>query len=219
MQIKSILASQAIRFFSEAPETIAERRSPIPLIRGMQDRYGFIQVPSTLAELDFTTGVTFLRGYYRNVIINKLQVYENGILCDAATDNGICDEFLGDVLSWATAEHSIPIKQSGVKAFISQLEIVCTIDLDKTLAKLNAAGAMVAELLRGYGQPVTPYQMSGFKLHYDSVAAPVPRPPEFVFERRVGQPYGIREYFSSAPLRTGDHVRLLNLLEATLMAD
>jgi hypothetical protein len=88
MQAKSILMSQAIRFYANA-EPIAERRSPVPLIRGLQDMYGFVQVPLTISDLDFTKGVTFLRGYYKGNIIDKLQIYENGLLCEAATDNSV----------------------------------------------------------------------------------------------------------------------------------
>lgn len=81
MDLKSILTSQAIRFY-EAAEPVAERRSPVPLIREIQDRYGFVQVPLTVADLDFSKGVTFLRGYFKGSIIDKLQVYENGVLCE-----------------------------------------------------------------------------------------------------------------------------------------
>jgi hypothetical protein len=50
-------------------------------------------------------------------------------------------------------------------------------------------------------------------MHYDSAAMPVPRPPEFSFERRAGVIYASNEYFSSAPLRTADHIRILHELE------
>ncbi|OAF06677.1 hypothetical protein AYJ54_19335 [Bradyrhizobium centrolobii] len=179
----------------------------------MQDKYGFVQVPTTIAELDFTKGVTFLQGYYKGLVISKLQVYENGMLCEALADNSACDEFMGEVLEWAKTEHAIPIKESGVKAFISQLEVVTNVDLEKHLQKIDSVAALIGQSLKSYGQPVGLYQMSGIKLHYDSAATPVPRPPEFVFERRAGEPYSTNQYFSSAPLRTADHMRVLNQLE------
>ncbi|MDA9463051.1 hypothetical protein [Bradyrhizobium sp. CCBAU 53415] len=213
MQIKGILLSHAIRFFAEAADPIAERRSPIPLIRGLQDMYGFVQVPTTVAELDFTKGVTFLQGYYKGAVISKFQIYENGMLCEALADNSTCDEFMGEVLKWATTEHNIPVKENGVKAFLSQLEIASNANLEKHLQKIDSVAALIGQSLQSYGQPVALYQISGIKLHYDSAALPVPRPPEFVFERRAGQPYSANEYFSSAPLRTADHMRVLDQLE------
>lgn len=212
MDLKSILTSQAIRFY-EAAEPVAERRSPVPLIREIQDRYGFVQVPLTVADLDFSKGVTFLRGYFKGSIIDKLQVYENGVLCEGTIDNSIADEFLGEVLDWAASEHGIPLRQTGVKAFISQLEVIATADLGRVFPKLNAIGSLLAEALKSYGQPVSDYTVSGIKLHYDSANTPVPRPPEFIFERRAGQQYSTNEFFSSAPLRTKDHMYILNELE------
>ena len=215
MQLKSILTSQAIRFFAEA-EPVAERRSPIPLIRGLQDRYGFVQVPLTVAELDFTKGVTFLRGYYKGSIIEKLQVYENGLLCDAVADNGICDEFMGDVLEWAATEHKIPVKETGVKAFVSQVEVITGIDVGAAFSMINSIGSLLAGALKSYGQTASDYNVNGIKMHYDSMTMPVPRPPEFVFERRAGQLYSTNEFFSSAPLRTTDHMHVLAELEKLL---
>ena len=212
MQAKSILTSQAIRFYANA-EPMAERRSPVPLIRGLQDMYGFVQVPLTISDLDFTKGVNFLRGYYKGNIIDKLQIYENGLLCEAATDNSVCDEFMGEILNWAATEHGIPVRETGVKAFISQVEVISDIDLGMAFSKIGAIGSLFAGALKSYGQPVPDYSFSGIRMHYDSITMPVPRPPEFVFERRAGQLYSTNEYFSSAPLRTKDHMYILDELE------
>src|SRR5262245_25296398 len=109
MKFKAYLTNQAIRFFqNEETTTQVELRSPVPLIRGMQDAYGFIQVPTTVADLDFSKGVTFHQGYYKGVIIRKLQIYHNGVLCEAAADNSLCDDFIGEVLDWARTVHKLP---------------------------------------------------------------------------------------------------------------
>jgi hypothetical protein len=43
-----------------------------------------------------------------------------------------------------------------------------------------------------------------------------PHAPEFVFERRAGEAYSSNVYFSSAPLQTKDHLKLLDSLELLL---
>jgi hypothetical protein len=212
MQTKSIMTSQAIRFFADT-EAVMDHRSPVPLIKGIQDQYGFVQVPMTLAELDFKNGVTFLRGYYQGKIIEKFQVYENGLLCEASADTDLADEFLSEVLGWALREHNLPVKETGVKAYISQLEVISTINLESKFSELNAVGKLLAGCLKRYGQPVSDYGVSGLRMHYDSIAAPIPRPPQFVFERRVGQQYSTNEFFTSGPLRTKDHLEVLESLE------
>jgi hypothetical protein len=212
MQLKTTMTSQTIRFFADG-DGILEVRSPVPLINGLQDLYGFVQVPRTLAELDFKNGVTFLRGYYQGRIIEKFQVYENGLLCEANQDTDLADEFLSEILAWAIREHKLPIKETGVRAYISQLEVTSSIDMDLKLERLNAVGELLAKCLNGYGQPVPNYIVSGLRMHYDSMATPVPRPPNFVFERRVGQVFATNEFFTSAPTRTKDHLAILDALE------
>jgi hypothetical protein len=217
MQIKGILTCQTIRFFSQAEtEGVMDRRSPVPLIKGLQDEYGFVQVPSKVEDLDFNKGVTFLRGYYRGAIIDKLQVYENGLLCEAAADTRIGDDFLGEVLIWAAEKHQLPVKETGVMAYISQLEVISEINVGAIFSKLKTIGTLFSEALTRYGQPVPAYEFNGLRMHYDSMATPIPRPPHFIFERRVGQVYSTNEYFTSAPLRTEDHLRVLEILEKLL---
>jgi hypothetical protein len=212
MELANILMSQAIRFFADAGP-VTERRSPVPLIKDLQDKYGFVEVPRTVADLDFTKGVTFLRGYYKGKIIEKLQIYQNGLLCEAMEDNSVTDEFLGELLHWAATQHDLPVKETGVRAYVSQLEVTTTIDIEAVVPKINAIGALLAGALQSYGQPVPDYKINGIKMHYDSMTTPVPRAPEFVFERRAGQLYSTNQFFTSAPLRTKDHMYILGELE------
>jgi hypothetical protein len=212
MKFKAFMTSQTIRFFEETGP-VMEVRSPVPLIKGLQESYGFVQVPLTLAELDFKAGVTFLRGYFRGKIIEKLQVYENGLLCEANEDTNLADEFLSEVLTWAAQKHNLPVRESGVKAYISQLEVISSIDMESKLSHLSAVGKLLAECLKQYGQPVADYGVIGLRMHYDSMAVPIPRPPQFVFERRLGQQYSTNEFFTSAPVRTEDHLKILSALE------
>ncbi|MCR6734370.1 MAG: hypothetical protein NVV83_09915 [Afipia sp.] len=120
MHLEKYLPGHAIRFIEVAE---AERvQSPIPIINSLQERYGFVEVPRTVADLDFKTGVSFLRGYFKNKIIDKFQIYENGILCQAEQDNALCDDFLGEVLDWLPQKFDLPIKANKIRAYLSQVE-------------------------------------------------------------------------------------------------
>src|SRR6266851_9266388 len=97
MDLQKIIFGQAIQFI----ESGELRGSPVPLIKAVQDRYGFVEVPQKVAELDFNAGVTFLHGYFKDSLITKFQVYNNGLACEAAADNRYCAEFLDEILDWA----------------------------------------------------------------------------------------------------------------------
>jgi hypothetical protein len=215
MELKNILVSQAIRFFAETGPVL-ERRSPVPLINGIREKYGFVQVPQTVAELDFKNGVNFLQGYYKGKIIDKLSVYENGLLCEARENTALSDELMSELLAWAAKEHDLPVKETGVVAYVSQLEVITTVDIGSVFSRIDSIGALLATVLKDYGEPVPEYKISGLKMHYDSMAMPIPRPSEFSFERRRTELYSTNQFFSSAPVRTDDHLRVLEALERLL---
>lgn len=82
MDLHGYLANQAIRFI-EGDNKTREKQSPVPFIKGFEERYGFVQIPRTVAEIDLKVGVNFLRGFFKGKVIDKLSIYENGVLCEA----------------------------------------------------------------------------------------------------------------------------------------
>jgi hypothetical protein len=212
MEFKSFLANQAIRYVEDNKAEYAPQ-SPVPFIRRFEELYGFAQVPRTLAELDFKAGVTFLRGYFKGKIIDKLQIYENGMLCEARESNALCDEFLGEIFDWLPKIIDRPVKQKNTKAYISQMEVTTSVDMMTVFNKLSDVGRLIAVLLESYGQESDAYIASGFKMHYDTLGKPFPRGLEFVFERRANEPFDKNVYFTSAPLRTDDHLKVLAAIE------
>jgi hypothetical protein len=55
-----------------------------------------------LADYDLSKGVTFLHGFFNNRVIDRFQVFSNGILAEAKLDTNECDRFLDDLLKWIT---------------------------------------------------------------------------------------------------------------------
>ena len=145
-----------------------EKRSPAPLIDGIRHKFGFVQVPQHVAELDFKKGVNFLQGYFKGKIIDKLSVYENGLLCEARQDTDVSDEFMTELLSWAAQEHDLPVKETGVKAYVSQLEVTASVEIGLTFSKFASLGTLLANLTKEYGEPTPDYRISGLKsLRFD----------------------------------------------------
>src|ERR1019366_7101267 len=79
---------------------------------------------------------------------------------------------------------------------------------------------LVTGLVRGYGFTACPdYEPSSFILFFDN--SKFTNPPtfagSFLVDRRAGAGYEENRYYSQAPLRTADHIALLNELEKLLM--
>jgi hypothetical protein len=212
VELRKIIFGQAIQFLETGESS--RRFSPVPLIRELQDRYGFVQVPHKVADLDFTAGVNFLQGYFKDIVIDKFQVYNNGLLCEAAADNQQCAEFLDEVLEWAPPHFNVSVRPRW-KAFQSKLEISSSKDIRNSFAKFAGVGAAITRLLESYGSNAPPYVFWGLALQHES-QKDLPSNPSFEFARRAEQPFDAGIYYSTAPLRTQDHLQVLNLLEEIL---
>jgi hypothetical protein len=216
MELISVIAANAIRFLPVLDET-KPKRPLLPLVRALQDRYFFLEVPKTVADYNLTNGVTFLEGVFRDQhVINRLQVFARGLICDTKETTNTADEFLDDVLDWADKELKldIPDRNSMPKLYLSQLEVRLPTGLGESLADFSNLGRSVSQLIQSYGMSMSnPFEVSSFKMYLDVSSFPGAYPFEFSFERRAGEPYSSNTFFSSAPLKTQDHLQVLQELE------
>jgi hypothetical protein len=102
-----------------------------------------------------------------------------------------------------------------MKAFQSKLEIVSDKDIQSTFDKFSQVGSLIASLLTSYGLTAAPYNVAGFAMQYEPQKDAMGN-PDFEFARRKGQSYEAGIYYSSAPLRTKDHLLVLEMVEGLL---
>lgn len=214
MKLRKIILTQQIRFLNTSAGPTGPA-SIVDISRGLQDRYKFFQIPRVVEEYDLKKGVTFLEGNFdKRFSIDKLQIYENGVLVDAKVDSTACDQFITDCVKWIQTTFGLLVEEQSniARGNLSNIEVEFT-PRARTPSPLDKFGQRIAQVLTGYGTIAPPFQVSGFKLHCDVTTMALPKPTNFLFERREGQPYELNIYFSSAPLRTDDHLKLLDELE------
>ena len=163
---------------------------------------------------DLSKGVTFLHGYFQQrFVIDKFQIFENGLLAEARVDTDVCDEFLDDVFKWVAERAGITIELSTTplqKLYLSQIEVQSNISLNISFAKIAPLGKQISDIQRGYGQIISDLEISGLSFGTAGDA------PSFKFERREGPSVPPDLYFASSGLRTKDHMRMLEALETLL---
>lgn len=218
MQLDRYLTNQTIRIFADSGSPAPERRSPVPIFRELENRYGFVQIPRTVDEVNLQTGITFARGFFKGKVIEKFQIYENGILCQAEENTDFCDEVLEDILSWMPKFFSEGQElKIASRAYINQMVVKSNSNALKILQGLNAIGEQISTLREAYDQSVSPYKAIGFRMNSDPDDQKLARAPDFIFERRAGLPFADETYFTSAPVTTADHWKLLTSLEKLLI--
>jgi hypothetical protein len=219
MRVTAVLGAQAIRFVNSQDVPEDQRLPLIPLVKKLQDRYYFLQVPNKVEEFDFAKGVTFLSGVFERKTIDKFQVYNLGILCESKTDTDHCERFIEDVLRFAR-ESGVPfsLKEPPDRAYYSSLEIHLDGEFGEQITRVSSISDLIMSKFKIYGMRTLSFPVYGFKLNSDAAVETIPIPSEFGFERRAGQPFASSLYASWGPLRTQDHLEVLAAIEKMMSA-
>ncbi len=218
MKISEYLASNIVRLTVENPSGSFDVRD---LTNGLRDRYKFLQVPTKIEEFDFNRGLEFLGGIFKEgKVISRLRIHNNGIYCEAMQPTEVIQEFIDDVLEWVRKDSGMTVEyRAPPNVFaLSSLEVESDVSLVSAHGGVSVIGEKITALLESYGHEATKFEPTCLVFHCDEPRVQGTRLTRFTFERREGQPFDKKLFFSTAPLKTTDHLELLNELEG-LLAD
>src|SRR5262249_31171705 len=148
--------------------------------------------------------------------IDRFQIFSTGLIAEGKIATDECDAFLDDVIRWIQEAGGAKIEQDGNAArfYASHLEAQSDVLLETAFSEFADFGHQLADVLRGYKQLVADFKFMGFTI----AGSPEPRPAPFRLEHREGYPPATGIYFCVSPLRTADHLRILDSLEGILRA-
>jgi hypothetical protein len=180
------------------------------------ERYSFAKYPK-LAEDLIKDAVVFGMGKFRDIGINELSLYPDGMIVNSRCNSSILIEFTNDLLAWSSEELGVVELDITPKKIFFENSIVVRAkwDLLKVLTPLQVTAAALRKRLEpldyeGISEPF------GIVLESDPMKVPRYRPSRFTLERRIGIPFEDNIFFSAAPLPTDDHLDLLDELESLL---
>ena len=205
--------SRAIRFF----RVDSEEHGP-HMARAFMDRYEFMQGPTTVEHYDMKAGVLFRGGHFNGHEIDRVQLYDVGMLAEGKEDTQALDQFIDDVMTWAQTQRRLkilPTEMPITKTYLSQL----IVEFAPTPVPPNAASQSImsafSEAMQSSGLPPVLVNIGGFSITPDPASG---ANWNFRFERRVGEPFSANKFFSSAPLSTGVHLELIEKFERIFSA-
>jgi hypothetical protein len=195
------------------------------LIARLRDRYSFLKVPTTVDEIfatDPQQGLRFQHGKFvqekKSFVVELLQFLvippaTNVIICDTHTSTDDSDLFLDDYIKQANLTRPDMILVTEPPAYASHLEFT----MDKSIADfchppISEAAEGVNRLLASYKAKLPAFEPSQIMMVYDQTGIGGVLATPFSVERRVGFRYGSNVFFSQAPLRTRDHIEVLERL-------
>ena len=191
------------------------KSSDLDAIKRMVDRYTFEEFPTTLKELDFQKGVELLGGKLANININKLTILLNGLVIDTRSSTEDSEAVLNDLIKTAHEAFGAVVKPSRV-LFTSQITFRSELKIVNINPKLQPLADRVSSIVsRDMGQEVV-FEPTAMWCVSDLTKIKI-NPGAFTIDRRAEAPFSDNMYFSSAPVRTPEHLELVKQLEAILL--
>jgi hypothetical protein len=194
------------------------------LVEQIQEEYHFKQAP-TPQDIANAAPSNFVFGKVRRgdeeIAVEGMSVTNFGTFATVVaawtrTSTEDADFFLNSISAWMTRRHQIDLTPTMPTNYFSQLEVVLEKTFHKRLAGLQQFGMAIGSLLRGYGFDKYPdFEPSGFSLNYDGTK-PDRYAGAFSLERRAATSYESNKYFTQAPLKTNDHIAILEQIERWL---
>ena len=183
------------------------------IVEGLKARYSFLSAPKEHEILlEPPKGIELKHGkfVYRDqvVIIDKFTLFNDGVAADTTSSTDDSGYFLDDLMEWAKS--AMPKAQiSRPRYYLSHIEFKMSEPLEGYTPRLKPVGEQLTALLKSYGIAVPRYEATAIHLRFDQIGKINPQPGVFFIDRRAGIPFSENIWFSQAPLRTKDHIALL----------
>src|SRR5579859_15554 len=209
-----ILLARAVAFFETAELTPRTTIFPPDAVREILKQFQFQKYPKNFEEWTADKGAEFLIGKYRDLVIDKLLIWQTGITVETKAGTTESRRFLEEILLWAKSTLGIAYEPDMIKhwAYVSSMVVHSDVPILSTSPVERLAEKISSELGGILGEPIQ-YLPAGMAIAHDPLARKTGR-AIFTISRRADTPYSENKYFSEAPLPTEVHFRLLEEFEA-----
>jgi hypothetical protein len=185
-----------------------------PAVGELIKRYGFAGFPTNVQQLE-AAKVEFRQGAFKDVGIESFSIYGDGVVVTSKSSTDVLDDFLQDVTEWMGS--ALGLKRVETHLINTAYESGLLVRSEAPLLKALEALAPIQDLLTksvksamGLDARIEPF---GIAFSADHSLIPGMKPGPFRLERRAGLGFDTNLYVSQAPLRSADHIKVLQRLE------
>lgn len=172
--------------------------------------------PSDLGRAVTDRSLVFEAGTFNDYIVKRVVFGESFFICDVHASTDIADEMARDIYSWALSEWGYEQKDDGywAQAYASEIEFTLDVHARTKFQALMSFGDKFTKLVESYGNECGPFSIERISFAADTTASVALRPIPFSIERRNGTPFNLGIWYSAAPLKTEDHLKILEEMTA-----
>ena len=226
MNVKSYVLGE-VAVFVNADELLPQRTIDMPAslaALAQQYRFAVSPQPSDPVEKIRDRGLRFEKGRFKlkgdEKNIQDFALWSDGLLVTAFTTDD-AEAFLEDCLTWGKEQLGLRLTLSDLRLRKYRSQVV--VESDQALTRMATSFDSICNaynlLLRTtYDQEFPKTQVESITMNFDRAVAPAAFQnfSPFVIEKRENHRHTDNVFFSSAPLRTPDHVQLLETFERLL---
>lgn len=185
---------------------------PPTLSEAVKSRYRFVDFPKEASDFTSGGGFTFRYGNFKDFIIDRMTVYNDGILVSASVTSDQLDEVIADFMDALKSDFNLVADPgSTVSMYNSKIEIELNHGISQWFERFQSISDSLASSARSKGIDVRSYELAGFS--FAGEGSSEIKPGRFSFERRVDRLFDENVFFSEAPLSTPEHLGLIQNIE------
>ena len=178
------------------------------------ERYSFSSFPQSIDEMA-KEPISFAHGLFNGAAIESFDIYSDGVIISSKSSTDVLDNFLADLNAWSKSKLGLDRVETHTISRLYESHVM--VRTDKNILKPLSQLAEMSKLLsagvkKASGQEVV-FEPFGIALAPDSSKTVGLKPIAFRLERKAGIEFPMHFYLSSAPLRTKDHIALLQRLD------
>ena len=191
------------------------------IILGIADRYHFAKHPDlkTPREELGKIGLKFEDGFFvgSQINVSEFNIFSDGIVVSAKTTDD-AEYFIADILQFMRENHNFrEFIEAPLTRFISQIVVEFSSKLASLIKDHNLIANLISSQLSSIYQESISLDFSRLDFEFDKIGTKSPLiVPRFVIERRPGVAFERERYYCFAPLRTRDHIRVLEEIENSI---
>lgn len=190
------------------------KRNLINAATKLVERYQFKKMP-TLDELASTKQV-FQIGMFEDEQIDTFEIYSDGVVVKSGCHSDVLEAFLANLNDWVESElgfERIETHSNGI-AFSSEVLVEMAPEVFAALDSYNVLASNVTRLLsRQSGRQFKLFSAAGVMFAPNDPDLSGLKPVPFRLERKLSTDFSKNIFYSSAPLKTKDHLEVLRKLE------
>jgi hypothetical protein len=186
-------------------------------IRDLANKYDFMEYPKDFQSMKGVK-IGFVHGRFQSFSIENFDVFGDGVVISSRVNSDVLDAFLIEILEYIKDKWKSDIVNVFPRNRLYESTLVFHSEKDvlRPLSMMSSIAKSVSDRLSALGGGEFAYEPLGLWLSADHAKIPSLRPTPFRIERREGVEFPANLYFSTAPLRTDDHLKVLQDWEDSL---